>query len=306
MRLIAGLATLLSLLVLCSPAHPRMPTLVATAPGDGSVVAQAPKMVQLLFNEPVAPAVIKLIDAAGRARDDATVRVTDKTILIALPENLPHGTQVISYRVISEDGHPVAGSMMFSIGARDRNGSGADGCRFGCRTDLAGTDRGLSRAVRRRRRRILRGMDCSRAAPASNVIVAALTVGCLSAVASLGLQGLDLLNLPLRDDRDGGAVASRRRHQPGAVAGGRDRGDGGSVHCATQRVGRCCPHAVGFGDRRRRPVAGGERSCRDGAAAMADPAGAVPARCCRGLLGRRAGAVGWRWHGGRPKACLRS
>ena len=71
--------------------------------------AQAPKTVQLRFNEPVTPAVIRLIDAEGRARDDATVRAIDETIIITLPDDLPRGTQVVSYRVISADGHPVGG-----------------------------------------------------------------------------------------------------------------------------------------------------------------------------------------------------
>ena len=30
---------------------------------------------------------------------------------------MPRGTQVLSYRVVSQDGHPVAGSLVFSIGA---------------------------------------------------------------------------------------------------------------------------------------------------------------------------------------------
>ena len=37
--------------------------------------------------------------------------------MIALPDDLPQGTQVVSYRVVSQDGHPVAGSLVFSIGA---------------------------------------------------------------------------------------------------------------------------------------------------------------------------------------------
>ena len=53
----------------------------------------------------------------GKTRDDATVRAIDQTIVITLPANLPRGTQVVSYRVISQDGHPVAGSLVFSIGA---------------------------------------------------------------------------------------------------------------------------------------------------------------------------------------------
>ncbi len=57
-----------------------MPSLVASVPADGSVLAQAPDTVQLRFNEVVTPAVVRLIDAAGRARDDARVRSLDQTI----------------------------------------------------------------------------------------------------------------------------------------------------------------------------------------------------------------------------------
>jgi len=116
MRLTAGLVTLL--LVICFAtdvsAHAA---LVAADPGDGSILAVAAKTVRLRFNEAVSPALIKLIDAEGRARDDATVRAAGESIFVALPENLPQGTQIISYRVTSEDGHPVAGSLVFSIGA---------------------------------------------------------------------------------------------------------------------------------------------------------------------------------------------
>ncbi len=77
---------------------------------------EPPKMVQLHFNEGVAPAVIGVIDAAGKARDVAT-RAVGQSVLIVLPDDLPQGTQIVSYRVVSQDGHPVAGSMVFSIGA---------------------------------------------------------------------------------------------------------------------------------------------------------------------------------------------
>src|ERR1700710_2336333 len=115
MRLIAGLATLLSVLCFATGVSAHA-SLVAADPGDGIVLAAAPKIIQLQFNEAVTPAVIRLIDAEGKTRDDATVRVIDQTIVITPPANLPHGTQVVSYRVISQDGHPVSGSLVFSIG----------------------------------------------------------------------------------------------------------------------------------------------------------------------------------------------
>src|ERR1700689_1339745 len=114
-RLIAGLATLLSVVCFATGVSAHA-SLVSTEPADGSVLAEAPKTVQLRFNESVSPALISLIDAAGRARNP-TAGVVDETIVVTLPNDLPQGTQVVSYRVISEDGHPVAGAMVFSIGA---------------------------------------------------------------------------------------------------------------------------------------------------------------------------------------------
>src|SRR3954469_25068681 len=109
MRLAAAVAALL--LVVCGVtgafAHA---SLVATEPRDGSMVAQVPNTVRLRFNEPVMPAVVRVIDAEGRTRGDAAVHAVNETIEITLPTGLAAGTLVISYRVISADGHPVAGS----------------------------------------------------------------------------------------------------------------------------------------------------------------------------------------------------
>src|SRR4029453_5692622 len=119
MRLAAGVAALLSVFCFATGAFAHA-TLVSTAPADGSVVAQAPKMVQLRFNENVTPPVVSLIDAEGTTRADVTFLTADRSVLVTLPDNLPRGTQIISYRVVSEDGHPVAGSLMFSVGAATR------------------------------------------------------------------------------------------------------------------------------------------------------------------------------------------
>ena len=197
MRLIAGLATLLLVICLATGAAAHA-SLVSAEPGDGSVLAQAPKTVQLHFNEPVTPVVIRLIDAEGRTRDDASARATGKTIVVTLPENLPRGTQVISYRVISEDGHPVGGSMVFSIGAA--TGAAATQADSGSVNGLIwlariGVYLGLFAGVGGAFFVIWIGQ----ARAGSNLILAALLVGLVSAVASLGLQGLDLMNLAVRD-----------------------------------------------------------------------------------------------------------
>jgi copper transport protein len=193
MRLIAGLAIVLSVLCLASGASAHA-TLVSTDPGDGSVLALAPKSVHLRFNEAVTPAVVRVIDAAGTPRDDVTVRVAGDTITLTLPDNLPRGTQVVSYRVTSEDGHPVAGSMVFSIGAAtgavagERSGS-VNGLIWLARIGVyLGLFVGVGGAF------FIGWIGGARAG--SRLIIAALLTGLVSAAAALGLQGLDLLDLP--------------------------------------------------------------------------------------------------------------
>ena len=198
-RVIAGLAALLSALCVASAAWAHA-TLLSSEPADGSVLAQPPKMVQLHFNESIAPAVIGVIDANGKARDVAT-RAVGQSVLIVLPDDLPQGTQIVSYRVVSQDGHPVAGSMVFSIGAVTGSAPQTEAGPFRILIWLAriGVYLGLFVGVGGAFFAAWIGQGPS----GSTVSRGALAIGLVSAVASLGLQGLDLLNLP-----PGGIVTS--------------------------------------------------------------------------------------------------
>lgn len=198
-RVLAGLAALLSALCIASAAWAHA-TLVSSEPADGSVLTLPPKMVQLNFNEEVKPAVIGVIDAGGRARDVAT-RAVGQSLLIVLPDDLPRGTQIVSYRVVSQDGHPVAGSMVFSIGAVTGAAPPAKTSPLALLIWLAriGVYLGLFAGVGGAFFAAWIGQGPS----GSAVSRGALAVGLISAVASLGLQGLDLLNLQL-----GGIVKS--------------------------------------------------------------------------------------------------
>src|ERR1700742_983999 len=197
MRLIAGLMTLLSVLCFATGVSAHA-SLVSAEPNDGSVLAVAPKMVQLHFNESVTPVVVRLIDASGVSRGDTAVHTVDQTIYLTLPDELPRGTQVVSYRVISQDGHPVGGSLVFSIGAT----TGAAPAPTNVRSVAAliwlariGVNLGLFVGVGG----AFFGAWIAKAPPAATkLIVAALAIGLASAVISLGLQGLDVLGLGLR------------------------------------------------------------------------------------------------------------
>lgn len=171
--------------------------LVAVNPADGSILAQPPTSVTLRFNEAVTPGAVTLIDAQGRQRNDARVAATGDTIVMMVPSDLPQGSQIVSYRVISQDGHPVAGSMVFSVGSPSATlaPAPADPARdvliWLTRIGLyVGLFAGVGGAF------VLRWIAEVRAARAG--VQSALGIGLVAAALSFGLLGLDLLGLPLR------------------------------------------------------------------------------------------------------------
>lgn len=100
--------------------------LVSSDPADGAALERAPAVATLVFNEPVAPVHMRLLDRGSGAlvatlapRADAAGRVT-----AALP-GLADGGWLLSWRVISGDSHPVGGSIAFDVGAQDPAGSRA-------------------------------------------------------------------------------------------------------------------------------------------------------------------------------------
>src|SRR5205085_517352 len=58
---------------------------------------------------------IRLIGPGGGAVALGDVSAADANLNIAVPP-LENGTHVLSWRVISADGHPVGGSLVFSVG----------------------------------------------------------------------------------------------------------------------------------------------------------------------------------------------
>ncbi|KWV57300.1 copper-binding protein [Bradyrhizobium macuxiense] len=193
MRWVASLAVLLLAVCLATAAHAHA-VLLGAEPADGSVLAAAPKMVVLRFNEVVAPTAVSLLDAAGKPRDVA-VQAVDQSVQVTLPADLPQGTQVISYRVVSQDGHPVAGSLLFSIGVVTGSAAPSGSNTLDVLIWLAriGVYLGLFIGIGGAFFAAWIGKGHAGGA----VILGSLGIGLVSALVSLGLQGIDLLNLPL-------------------------------------------------------------------------------------------------------------
>ncbi|MGY8664874.1 CopD family protein [Bradyrhizobium sp. UFLA05-109] len=195
MRVLAALATLLLCIGFATGAWAHA-ALVSVEPANGSIVASAPKSVELRFNEAVRPGAIRLIDGTGKAREEARVSASGETISIAVPQDLPQGTSVVSYRVISQDGHPVAGSVIFSIGAPSATQvpAAADG---GVNALIWLTRLGLYLGLFAGVGGVFFAVWIARSANGMLLPRVALVVGVLSAIASIPLLGLDLLGLSL-------------------------------------------------------------------------------------------------------------
>lgn len=93
-------------------------SLVSSDPAEGAVLADAPDLVTLTFDEPVSVVAdgVNVYDATGAPLDiDAGAR--DEVVSADLPDGLDDGTYVVVWRVVSSDGHPIAGSLTFHVGA---------------------------------------------------------------------------------------------------------------------------------------------------------------------------------------------
>ncbi len=200
LRLVIRLSflVLVTLLGASSPAIAHA-TLVATDPADGAVLDSSPQTAQLRFNEPVSALVVQLIDSRGQTRSEVTVTARNETVEVKLPPDLPQGAQVVTYRVVSADGHPIAGSIVFSIG---RPGGAAPATQEGADTQAQvltwlgrvalylGLFVGVGGAF-------FSAWIAPDQTEAFSFVRPALGLGLVAAAASLGLQGLDALGLAL-------------------------------------------------------------------------------------------------------------
>ncbi|MFY1692907.1 copper resistance protein CopC [Plantactinospora sp. WMMB782] len=113
----AGLLGLLAAAVPAAPAAAHA-VLLGTDPADGAVLTSAPAEVTLTFNEPVTVRAggVRLLDAAGDELSSDS-RSVDTKVLLAVPPELPGGTYIVAFRVVSADSHPISGGFTFAVGA---------------------------------------------------------------------------------------------------------------------------------------------------------------------------------------------
>ena len=95
-------------------AHTR---LESSDPADGTSLAAPPQRVSLTFNEPMQAGFTALTVVGPDQAQYQTGEVTANasTVSIGVRPLGPAGRYEIGYRVVSEDGHPVSGSVAFTL-----------------------------------------------------------------------------------------------------------------------------------------------------------------------------------------------
>jgi copper transport protein len=199
-----GVAALLAFLVYAPAAHAHA-TLVASEPADGAMLAHAPATVRLTFNEPVSPLIMRLVGAPDGSILELTGVAEGNSVAVTLPkpaQEAMHGTRGLSWRVISADGHPVGGTVLFSVGTRDdlvfvpsRDALVLRDTLWAARLVLyLALFIGIGGAF-------FRAWAVQAQAPGARagerVVGTALVAGLVAAPLTVGLQGLDALELPL-------------------------------------------------------------------------------------------------------------
>jgi copper transport protein len=93
--------------------------LLGTTPPAGAHLDRSPAEVTLRFSEPVKPVPggVRLLDPSGRSVGKAPARALSSRVSLPVPADLPDGSYLVAWRVVSVDSHPVAGSFSFSVGA---------------------------------------------------------------------------------------------------------------------------------------------------------------------------------------------
>jgi copper transport protein len=92
--------------------------LLSTDPEEGARLTTAPRQVTLRFDEEVTfgAGYARVLTVSGERADTGSPVVRGDTMVIPLRDGLPDTGYVVTYRVASDDAHPVVGTFSFVVG----------------------------------------------------------------------------------------------------------------------------------------------------------------------------------------------
>jgi hypothetical protein len=115
-RALEGLAGAVAALALCAGPAAAHNELIGSLPEDGSTVATTPEVVELAFDEPVQREFDQLavLDEDDGHHEEGEVEIVGGRVRQPVGELEP-GRYRITYRIVSADGHPVTGTVTFTV-----------------------------------------------------------------------------------------------------------------------------------------------------------------------------------------------
>lgn len=110
-----GAAILLTQLVGVLPAYAHA-SLVSTNPADGATVRTLPTEMSATFSENLGtPAYLVVTASNGDDVTNGEPTVLDDAVSVPLKDPGIRGEYSVSYRVVSADGHPIEGTLTFTV-----------------------------------------------------------------------------------------------------------------------------------------------------------------------------------------------
>jgi len=115
-----ALVTLVTLSVVAgaAPAATAHDQVLSTSPTTGENVDTAPKQVAMVFSDDILSvgAIMLIVDEQGRNWAEGMLKLDRATVTQPLAPGLANGAYEVRWRVVSADGHPIAGTFPFSVG----------------------------------------------------------------------------------------------------------------------------------------------------------------------------------------------
>lgn len=89
--------------------------ITSSQPADGATLRKAPAAVVLTFSEAPLDTGLAVVATGPQGRTPLDATVAGGEVVAPWPRDLPAGGYRVAYRVVADDGHPIEGSLSFTV-----------------------------------------------------------------------------------------------------------------------------------------------------------------------------------------------
>jgi methionine-rich copper-binding protein CopC len=115
-RAVVALLWLGGLLTLAAAPAQAHASIRSITPADGARVTTPPKQVVIVFNETINPAFVQVaLSSGGKAVATGEAVTVGPKVTLPITATLVPADYVVAFRVVSADGHPIAGTSTFTL-----------------------------------------------------------------------------------------------------------------------------------------------------------------------------------------------